>query len=599
MKFKLMVAVLLPLALVLFFAGLRLQAQTEPAVQAKLAAHLQTELEAGDSAEFLVILNDSADLSRAAKLTSKADKGAYVYQSLRQTAQASQSSLKAWLDARDISYQPFYIVNALLVEGDQSLALEIAARPDVLRLEANPTIYNALPPDGQSAPRITEAESVEPGILYTNADDVWNLGFTGQGIVVGGQDTGYDWDHPALKNRYRGWNGTSVDHDYNWHDSIHSANYSCPANSIEPCDDHSHGTHTMGTAVGDDGGSNQIGMAPGAEWIGCRNMNAGVGTPATYLECFQFFLAPYPVGGDPEIDGDSAKAPDVTVNSWSCPGTEGCNWDTLQAAVEAQRAAGIMTVVAATNSGQRYDCGSTIIDPPAIYDAAYTVGALDTGTDDLASFSSVGPKMVDGNGHSKPDIVAPGTGTRSSIPGGGYSTKSGTSMATPHVAGAVALLWSAVPTLTNDIPATEAYLNESAVPIITTTCSNIGIPNNYFGHGRLDIYSAVEQALIDYEVPPIAEIKVGDQVTSTQTIEFAGEVRGLRPITFTWSFGDGEVITGTETGAISHTYAATGTYTVILTAENIFGADVISRMVTVKPIYRVYLPLVLKTVNNE
>ncbi len=152
---------------------------------------------------------------------------------------------------------------------------------------------------------------------------MWAAGYTGQGAVIGGQDTGYDWDHPALKNQYRGWNGASADHDYNWHDAIHVTGSICGANSPEPCDDDDHGTHTMGTMVGDDGLGNQIGMAPGARWIGCRNMNDGVGTPATYTECYEWFIAPYPVGGTPD-QGDPSKAPDVINNSWGCPPSEGC-----------------------------------------------------------------------------------------------------------------------------------------------------------------------------------------------------------------------------------------------------------------------------------
>ena len=149
----------------------------------------------------------------------------------------------------------------------------------------------------------------------------------------------------------------------------------------------------MGTALGDDGASNQIGMAPGAQWIGCRNMDEGVGTPATYLECFEWFLAPYPVGGTPD-QGNPDLAPDVTNNSWGCPPAEGCAVGTLQAAVEAQRAAGILTVVSAGNRGSA--C-ATVVDPPAIYDAAYTVGALNKGTDTIAGLSSRGPVTVDGS----------------------------------------------------------------------------------------------------------------------------------------------------------------------------------------------------------
>src|SRR6476646_7675084 len=81
-------------------------------------------------------------------------------------------------------------------------------------------------------------------------------------------------------------------------------------------DDFFHGSHTTGTAIGDDGAGNQIGMAPGAKWIGCRNMDVGNGTPARYIECMEFFLAPYPIGGG---QGDPTKAPDITINSWGCP----------------------------------------------------------------------------------------------------------------------------------------------------------------------------------------------------------------------------------------------------------------------------------------
>ena len=250
----------------------------------------------------------------------------------------------------------------------------------------------------------------------------------------------------------------------------------------------------MGTAVGDDGGTNQTGVAPGAKWIGCRNMNQGDGTPARYMECFEFFLAPYPVGGTP-AQGDPTKAPDVTTNSWSCPTSEGCSALTLQAGVEAQRNAGIMMVVAAQNSGP--GC-STVLDPPGIYDAAYSIGALNTGTDTIASFSSRGPVTADGSNRMKPDISAPGTSTRSSYNTSdtAYASLSGTSMATPHVAGAVALLWSERPTLRHDVTATENILNDSAVHISSTACSSSGSPNNTYGYGRIDVLAAVNHLLL-------------------------------------------------------------------------------------------------------
>src|SRR5262249_7157934 len=149
---------------------------------------------------------------------------------------------------------------------------------------------------------------------------------------------------------------------------------------------------------------NQIGMAPGAKWIACRSIDgvADLTSPARTIECMEWFLAPYPIGGG---QGDPTKAPDITINSWDCTPTDGCSTDTLQVAVEAQAAAGIMMVVAAANDGP--NC-STIMFPPAIYEAAYTVGALNTGTDNIAPFSSRGPVTIDGSNRIKPDITAPG-----------------------------------------------------------------------------------------------------------------------------------------------------------------------------------------------
>ena len=449
----------------------------------------------GQSTEFLIVLRDQADLNAARRLPTKAAKGHFVYETLFATAQATQRPLIEWLKQRGVPYRSFYIVNAIWVKADRETALALAARSDVARLDGNPLLYNDLPQPvksiGLSRNRM---DAVEEGVAYVQASGVWALGYRGQGVVVGGQDTGYAWDHPALKTQYRGWNGITVTHDYNWHDSIHANSHgfnSCGADSPAPCDDYGHGTHTMGTVLGDDGAGNQVGMAPQAKWLACRNMDNGWGTPATYLECFEFFLAPYPVNGTP-AQGDPSLAPDVTNNSWSCPDYEGCAANTLLAAVQAQRAAGILTVAAATNDGP--SC-SSIAEPIALYDEVYTVGALNTGTDSIASFSSRGPVLSDGSGRRKPDIAAPGTSVRSSLPGGGYGWMSGTSMATPHVAGAVALLWSAHPAYKNQITLTEQLLNASAVHIDSTACGSSDWPNNTYGYGRLDVLAAVMRVI--------------------------------------------------------------------------------------------------------
>jgi serine protease AprX len=480
----------------LSFAAAPSRMPDQDAGMSKIAPWVIEHTANGKEAEFLVVLAEQADLRSVKAAKTKEEKGRFVRDKLWEKAQATQGPLLKWLEEHKIEHRSYYIVNLVWVKAGFDVATTLAARSDVLRVEGNPQIRNVPDPvpEEQAASQPDSIAAIEQGVAYTRAPEVWAQGYTGQGIVVGGADTGYRWTHAVLKNKYRGWNGTTASHDYNWHDSIHSGGGVCGTNSPQPCDDHGHGSHTMGTAVGDDGGTNQVGMAPGAKWIGCRNMDQGDGTPATYMECFEFFLAPYPVGGTP-AQGDPSKAPDVTTNSWGCPPSEGCSALTLQSAVEAQRAAGIMTVVAAGNAGS--SC-STVNDPPAIYDASYSVGALNNGTDTIASFSSRGPVTLDGSNRLKPDISAPGTNVRSAnrTSDTAYMAISGTSMASPHVGGAVALLWSAQPSLRHDISATEDILNGAAVHLSSSSCSSSGSPNNVFGYGRLDIKTAVDVALL-------------------------------------------------------------------------------------------------------
>jgi subtilisin family serine protease len=311
------------------------------------------------------------------------------------------------------------------------------------------------------------------------ADKVWNeFGARGKGIVIGQSDSGADVSHPAIHDSYRGNTGGN---DYNWLDPWN--------HKPSPYDDNGHGTHTLGTILGKDG----IGIAPDATWFACANLNRNLGNPALYLTCMQFMLAPFPQNGNPFTDGDPTRAADVLNNSWGCPELEGCDPNALLAAANHLRDAGIFVAVSAGNDGP--NC-STINAPLSLYDSVFSVGAIDR-SGDLASFSSRGPVTADGSGRVKPDIVAPGVNVLSSVPGGGYAAEDGTSMAGPHVVGAVALLWSADPSLIGDIDRTEQLLIQSADPYTGTVsgCFEGKDPSDAYGYGVLDVYKAVKEAL--------------------------------------------------------------------------------------------------------
>ncbi len=468
--------------------------------------------------EFLVYLIEQADLSGAAALKTKLEKGSYVFEQLTAVADRTQPAVTAALKAQGVQYRPYWVANMIWVRGGLEVVQAMSERADVAHIYANPTVIADVPEPDPAKDSPASPEAIEWNILKVNADDVWAAGFTGQGAVIGGADTGYDWDHPALKNQYRGWNGASADHNYHWHDAIHSGGGVCGPDSPEPCDDHGHGTHTMGTMVGDDGGSNQIGMAPGARWIGCRNMNVGAGTPTTYAECYQWFIAPTDLNNQ---NPDPSKAPDVINNSWGCTPGEGCdvaNPNVLLTVVNNVRAAGILTAHSAGNNGNTCE---SVDEPAAIYDASYTVGATDI-SDNIASFSSRGPVTIDDSGRLKPDVSAPGVGIRSSVRGGGYQGGwSGTSMAAPHVAGLVGLLISANPTLAGQVDVLEDIIEASAVDISafispSQNCGGIPytqIPNNTFGYGRIDTLDALYGEFVLNKSATTNEVFPGELIT--------------------------------------------------------------------------------------
>jgi len=446
---------------------------------------------------FLIFLEEQADLSAAGSIADPVERRDWVYRTLVETAERSQASLRDELDRRGVSYRPHYLINVIEVQGRPGLRRAFAGEPGVAWVQFQPGMRRIPYPTGIPGFDVSGPQGVEWNIKQVGADQVWELGITGQGVIVGSSDSGVAWEHPALKEAYLGWDGTVADHDYHWYDPWDGG--------AEPYDYNGHGTHTTGIVVGLDG-ENQIGLAPGAQWIACRSMRHGFGNPGSYLSCMEFLLAPFPLGGDPLDDGAPERGAHVVNNSWGCPPEEGCLPDTLRIAVENLRAAGQMFVAAAGNDGPA--CG-TVMHPPSLYDAALTVGA--TYMSGVATgFSSRGPVESESN-RVKPDLMAPGVDIRSAIPGG-YARVPGTSMAGPHVAGAVALLWSADPALVGDLDRTEQNLLQTARPMmVDASCAEgayelglvcgcgedepSSVPNNVYGWGRLDVWAAVKRAL--------------------------------------------------------------------------------------------------------
>ncbi|MFD1324323.1 S8 family serine peptidase [Micromonospora sonneratiae] len=446
-------------------------AEPDAPVSSQLLAELGTKGTTG----FMVYFRERGDLSKAAKKTDDDARATEVFQQLTSTATRSQQGLRAELDERKAKYTPYWIANAMRVEGDKALVDEIAARPEVERIE-HVRSYKLIKPQPAEASTRSGVDVPEWGLVNIEAPRVWSeFGVRGEGVVVANIDSGVDYQHPALVGKYRGnlGNGT-FDHNYNWFDPAGI----CSGDA--PCDNNDHGTHTMGTMVGDDGGANQVGVAPAAKWIAAKGCETNSCSESSLLASGQWVLAPTDLNGQnprPDLHAD------IVNNSWG--GGQNDLW--YQQTVAAWRAAGIFPSFSAGNDGP--GCGSA--ENPGDYPNSYAAGAYDV-SNNIASFSGRGASTLDGS--IKPNIAAPGVNVRSSVPGNGYAAFNGTSMAAPHVSGTVALIWSAAPSLRGDVVATETLLDDTATDVNALTCGGTVDDNNVFGEGRLNAYQAVNNA---------------------------------------------------------------------------------------------------------
>jgi subtilisin family serine protease len=481
--------------------------RVHPELEAQLGA-----LPPGGTLPVIVELFDQADPVGAAAAAPRGQRRLRVkavVDALRDVANRRQVAVRALL-AREQSLgnvrrvTPFWVFNGLAITATEPVIRRLAARADVWEIRPD----SVMPPPPEVVPAATPGTSASGSVWNLDqirAPEVWALDpdYTGVGQVVGSFDTGVDVGHPDLQPKYRG------NHAISWFDPY--------AEHASPFDPNGHGTHTTATAVGGDASGSNIGVAPGARWIAAKAWNdAGIGLASAFHAIFQWFLAP---GGDP------GNAPDVVNSSWAFA-LAGCILE-FHADIQALRAAGIFPAFAAGNGGP----GAGSVRSPAAAAGSFAVGATDA-FDSIASFSARGPSPC--GGAVKPDVSAPGVAVFSAVPGG-YVTANGTSMATPHISGAVAVLRSINPALT--VEELEALLVLGAVDL------GAAGPDDSFGAGRLDLFQSAQIVLGTVPV-----------VTISATSAVATEA-GETPASFTLSRS------GSTDGPLTINYVVSGTAT--------------------------------------
>ncbi|MBY5959447.1 S8 family peptidase [Membranicola marinus] len=440
----------------------------------------------------------------------KSEKTTRMFEGLIRAATHSQSRLLDSLSSWKVPHYSFYIINAVQARLDSMTLRRLSTHPDLTSIL--PDFPLVVPPEVSVPGSTRRVDSLlHWGISHIRADSVWQTGITGQGVVVAGLDTGMKWEHTFLKNNYRGLqNNGAVNHNHNWHDALkyystpgeQASTNPCGYQSVLPCDDHGHGTFTMGLITGVSE-KHFTGIAPGTQWISSRIMDRGKGHLSTYLKGLEWCLAPTDLHGQ---NPNPALAPDIINNSWSCPYNEGCvpaNYWLLDSATARLTQAGIFVVASAGNTGRK-GC-SSLMDPPAIFSSVFTVGATGQ-TDSITDFSSRGP--VKQTQIIKPDVVAPGQGITSIYPNETFVKSSGTSISAPIAAGVAALVIEANPAFRGRPDLLRRILTESALPVRDNPCGSDLHPNLVYGFGRIDAVNAVQLAKqyqptsTDKRIPP-------------------------------------------------------------------------------------------------
>jgi len=464
---------------------------------------LKANLGARGTANTLVYLKEQADLSPAFDMSWE-ERGWFVYNTLQAVADRSQAALKAELDAMGAGYRAFWIDNVIAIPNtDMEILNMLASHQDVRAIIQEPVGFIPEPP-ANATNDDNQINEVVASLQHINVPDVWALGYTGQGVSVGIIDSGTRYTHEALVNNYRGnLGGGSFDHNYNWFDV---------GGSTSPQWPNPHGTHVTGTAVGDDGADNQIGAAPGAEWVSCLGCTSTSCPGSNLLACGEFMAAPTDLAGN---NPDPNQRVHVVNNSWGDCGQSYDGW--YQGVVDGWIAAGVVPVVSngnASNCGYSSPPGPNTVGNPARYGSTLGIGSSGNSNGAYANHSNWGPTDNPNDGTDptlpdpmgyfdlKPNVIAPGVAICSSVSSGdsayscGYT---GTSMSAPAATGVIALMISAAPSLAGDFATLGTVLMQTATPIDYD--SGVGgegpgnVPNYATGWGEINALAAVQGAI--------------------------------------------------------------------------------------------------------
>jgi subtilisin family serine protease len=454
----------------------------------KIAPEVQTALESLDDDEMLTVIltmGSHADLSKI-QANSRQDLIRQVITILENQANATQLHLRALLDRKKgtgevADYESFWVFNGLAVTARPSFIEELAGRSEIATITPNEIdVVEVAKPPNPAAPT-----TPEENLSVVGASVLWDLGYDGQDVVVAILDSGVDSTHPDLSTRWRGGNNSWFD-PYGEHPDT-------------PTDLTGHGTWTMGVMVGGDAGGTDIGVAPGAQWIAAKIFDdSGNATAAAIHACFQWLL-------DPDGNPGTPDTPHVVNNSWNSA-SAGCNLE-FELDLQSLRAVGILPVFAAGNAGP----GAETSRSPANNPSAFAVGNT-TNSDVIYFESSRGPSSCGESAMIFPEMVAPGVDIKTTDLYGLYYTATGTSLAAPHVSGALALLLSAYPD-------PSALVQEDALLNGATDLGPVG-PDNDYGYGRLDVPDSYWWLVENYTPPPTepATLHVGDLDGSTDKI---------------------------------------------------------------------------------